>query len=93
MVFGSVFEVSFRASAVFLCFLDRNNRRYRRYMTFYYTINSSWFFASAFLSMLKGRNISLPITYFQFSSESSFFISSISGSDCRNLSSISFAVL
>ena len=32
MVFGSVFEVSFRASAVFLCFLDRKHRRYRRYM-------------------------------------------------------------
>ena len=32
MVFGSVFEVSFRASAVFLCVRDRKYRRYRRYM-------------------------------------------------------------
>ena len=32
MVFGSVFEVSFRASAVFCAFWIENHRRYRRYM-------------------------------------------------------------
>ena len=31
-VFGSVFEVPFRASAVFCAFWDRKHRRYRRYM-------------------------------------------------------------
>ena len=35
MVFGSVFEVSFRASAVFCAFGIENHRRYRRYMAFY----------------------------------------------------------
>ena len=36
MVFGSVFEVSFRASAVFLCFLDRKHRRYRKWYEEFY---------------------------------------------------------
>ena len=34
MVFGSVFEVSFRASAVFLCILDRKHS-VRKHMAFY----------------------------------------------------------
>ena len=65
MVFGSVFEVLFRASAVFLCFRDRKHRRYRKYMKgSIIPYNNSWVYASMFLSMLKSRNISLPITYF-----------------------------
>ena len=65
MVFGSVFEVSFRASAVFCAFGIENHRRYRKYMKgSIIPYNNSWVYASAFLSMLKSRNISLPITYF-----------------------------
>ena len=64
MVFGSVFEVLFRASAVFLCFRDRKHSVIGGTWRSIIPYNNSWVYASAFLSMLKSRNISLPITYF-----------------------------